>query len=101
MESLLYKWYVHWVVWGEREEGFYVDACGYMVQRQDEKSKWIGDEKSNIQNCGWLEVGKWQFKKNPMYKVMHSLTQCFFMKSIKFEYILKHGFKLNNPLMRV
>ena len=63
MESL-YKWYVHWVLWGEKEEGFYVDACGDMVQRQDEKSKWIGDEKSDVQSCESPEVGKWQSKKS-------------------------------------
>ena len=40
--------------------------------------------------------------KNPMYKVVRLLTHnVFFMKSIKFEYILKHGFKLSNPLMGV
>ena len=63
MESL-YKWYVHWVLWGEREEGFYVDACGDMVQRQDEKLKWIGEEKSDVQSCESSKVGKWQSKKS-------------------------------------
>ena len=40
--------------------------------------------------------------KNPMYKVVCRLTHnAFCLKSIKFEYILKHGFKLSNPLMRM
>ena len=112
--ELIYKWYIHLVLWGEREESFYVDAWGNIVQRQDVKSKWIGDEKSNVQNSASPEVGKWQSKKsnvqswgsgtsrNPMYRVVHCLTRnAFCMKSIKFEYILKHGFKLSNHLMCV